>query len=158
MALTFLLLWLALLVVGFAVYGLRPRPETRTEPWPKWVWVCFGLGVLGLAIGVPAAAINFSGGKRASETKSGIVLSASQVEGRDLFSSTCKRCHTLADAKSVSTIGPNLDQLQPPPALVINAVTEGRARGNGNMPRGLTDAAGARGVAAYLEAVAGQEP
>ena len=39
---------------------------------------------------------------------------------------------------------------------VVDAVTYGRARGNGQMPRGLVGAMGARDVAAYLTAVAGR--
>jgi mono/diheme cytochrome c family protein len=31
------------------------------------------------------------------------------VKGKTLFKSTCGSCHTLADAKTVGTIGPNLD-------------------------------------------------
>jgi mono/diheme cytochrome c family protein len=35
--------------------------------------------------------------------------SGNAVKGKELFKSTCGSCHTLADAKTVGTIGPNLD-------------------------------------------------
>ena len=37
----------------------------------------------------------------------------------------CATCHTLADAKSNGEIGPNLNQIKPDIARVINAVTNG---------------------------------
>ena len=37
----------------------------------------------------------------------------------------CAVCHTLADAKSYGEIGPNLNQIKPDIARVINAVTNG---------------------------------
>ena len=40
----------------------------------------------------------------------------------------CGSCHTLADAGTNGTIGPNLDESQPPVELVVDRVTNGRAR------------------------------
>ena len=37
----------------------------------------------------------------------------------------CATCHTLADAKSNGNIGPNLNQIKPDIARVINTVTNG---------------------------------
>ena len=37
----------------------------------------------------------------------------------------CAACHTLADAKSYGEIGPNLNQIKPDIARVINTVTNG---------------------------------
>jgi len=37
----------------------------------------------------------------------------------------CATCHTLADAKSNGKIGPNLNQIKPDIARVINTVTNG---------------------------------
>lgn len=39
----------------------------------------------------------------------GFVSSGSQAAGKELFLARCAGCHTLADAGSTSTIGPNLD-------------------------------------------------
>ena len=37
----------------------------------------------------------------------------------------CTGCHTLTDAGSTGTVGPNLDQAKPPATLVYQRVTEG---------------------------------
>ena len=38
----------------------------------------------------------------------------------------CKSCHTLADAGSTGTVGPNLDQAKPALSRAVARVTEGR--------------------------------
>jgi hypothetical protein len=63
----------------------------------------------------------------------------------------------------VGQIGPNLDirvgddipTTQGRKALVLSAITEGRARGLGNMPAGLYVGKEAEEVAAFVAAVAG---
>ncbi|HWB21979.1 MAG TPA: peptidoglycan-binding protein [Gaiellaceae bacterium] len=56
---------------------------------------------------------------------------AAAATGAQLFSqSGCAGCHTLAAAGSTGTDGPNLDQLQPSQAAVVNQVTYG----GGGMP------------------------
>jgi mono/diheme cytochrome c family protein len=47
--------------------------------------------------------------------------------GRDLFAERgCGSCHTLADADSTGTIGPNLDDAQPSLPRIIEILTNGR--------------------------------
>jgi cytochrome c6 len=77
--------------------------------------------------------------------------------GRTLFTSeaepSCGSCHTLADAGTTGTIGPNLDDLQPTADRVEGAMREGP----GAMPsfaESLTDDDIAA-VAEYVEAAAG---
>ena len=53
--------------------------------------------------------------------------------------------------------GPNLDQLKPPKALVLDAVLNGRQRGAGTMPAGLYTGQDAEDVASYVAAVAGKQ-
>ena len=53
-------------------------------------------------------------------------------------------------------MGPNLDQLRPPKALILDAIQKGRARGQGQMPAGLVDGQDAQDVAAFVAAVAGR--
>ena len=47
--------------------------------------------------------------------------------GKTIFleQGNCAACHTLADAKSNGEIGPNLNQVKPDLAKVVNAVTNG---------------------------------
>jgi len=54
------------------------------------------------------------------------------VAGKEVFLGTsgCAGCHTLADAGSTGTIGPNLDDLQPSHDAVVAQVTNG----GGGMP------------------------
>ena len=51
--------------------------------------------------------------------------------GRKVFlTAGCTSCHTLQDAGSHGTIGPNLDQAKPPLSLAVDRVTKGA----GQMP------------------------
>jgi len=46
--------------------------------------------------------------------------------GKQVFETAgCKGCHTLKEAGATGTVGPNLDQAQPPLSLVIQRVTHG---------------------------------
>lgn len=150
------LLWVALLASGIAAYGVRPRPGGRSGPWPRWVWGAVTVAVVSLVVAIPVAAVVFSRGDHRRESKVGLVLDDRQLRGREIFADSCKRCHTLGDIGARSTIGPNFDALPPTYEVVVDAVTYGRARGRGQMPRGLTDRQGAEAVAAYLAAVAGR--
>jgi mono/diheme cytochrome c family protein len=150
------LLWLALLAGGAVAYGVRPRAGGHNGPWPKWVWAAMAIAVLSLIGGIPAAAVHYSQGTRHRLSHTGLVLGDAQLRGRDTFAAFCKKCHTLGDIGATSTVGPNFDAVPPKYDVVVDAIVNGRARGRGQMPRGLTDAAGARDVAAYLTAVAGR--
>jgi cytochrome c6 len=77
------------------------------------------------------------------------------VAGKEVFlgDSGCGSCHTLADAGSSGTIGPNLDESQPPPELVVDRVTNG----SGPMPSfsGSLSEQQIQDVAAYVSSAAG---
>ena len=48
------------------------------------------------------------------------------VAGKQVFTSAgCTGCHTLADANSHGTVGPNLDQAKPSLSLAVQRVTKG---------------------------------
>ncbi|WP_326924500.1 c-type cytochrome [Capillimicrobium parvum] len=83
-------------------------------------------------------------------------LTNAQAHGRELFTHNCATCHTLAASNAVGLVGPNLDNLRPNEALVLNAIHQGRARGQGQMPANLVTAQDAKDVAAYVSAVAGR--
>jgi mono/diheme cytochrome c family protein len=111
---------------------------------------------LGIGVAVPAIVIA-AGREKEDDLKGGKSLTSAEANGRVLFSRFCVQCHTLAAANSVGKVGPNLDQLRPPRALVLDAVTHGRARGNGRMPAGLVVGNDAKDVAAFVAKVAGQQ-
>ena len=49
------------------------------------------------------------------------------VAGKEVFlgAAACGSCHTLAEAGTTGSIGPNLDASKPPPELVVERVTNG---------------------------------
>jgi mono/diheme cytochrome c family protein len=79
------------------------------------------------------------------------------VQGKKVFlTAGCTSCHTLKDAGSTGTVGPNLDDAKPPKSLVVNRVTNGK----GTMPsfKGQLTSQEIAAVAAYVSAVAGKQP
>ena len=91
-----------------------------------------------------------------TETGGGTPPQGDPVAGKAIFlgASGCTGCHTLADAGSTGTVGPNLDDAQPSFELAYDRVTNGQ----GGMPSfgtSLTDQQRAD-VAAYVSSVAGK--
>jgi cbb3-type cytochrome c oxidase subunit III len=76
------------------------------------------------------------------------------TDGKKIFQSQCASCHTLKDAGTHGTIGPNLDQLKPPEPIVDRQVTNGGAV----MPafKGKLSPAQITAVAKYVSSVAGK--
>jgi cytochrome c6 len=77
------------------------------------------------------------------------------VEGKKIFlAQPCGGCHTLSDAGTTGTVGPNLDQLKPPYDRVVTQVTNGGgpmpAFKNTLTPQQIQD------VAAYVSSAAGK--
>jgi cytochrome c6 len=54
-------------------------------------------------------------------------LKGDPAKGKTIFLSSCGSCHTLADAKTTGTIGPNLDTLKPDYQAATAQVTNGGA-------------------------------
>jgi cbb3-type cytochrome c oxidase subunit III len=77
------------------------------------------------------------------------------TSGKDIFVANCGSCHTLADAGTSGTIGPNLDQLKPVLARVQKQVINGGAV----MPafKGTLTPAQIKAVAKYVSSVAGRK-
>ncbi|MFN8215066.1 MAG: cytochrome c [Solirubrobacterales bacterium] len=146
--------------------------ERRDEDWREAVgtaWILgFGVGVVVLCLfavvyligynkgkgegegGGNAAAVQSETGKGAGEAKP-----APSGPGRALFTQNCGSCHTLADAGTSGSVGPNLDDLQPEEAQVLAAIEDG-GLGSGTMPPGLVTGTDAQAVAAYVAGAAGE--
>jgi mono/diheme cytochrome c family protein len=76
------------------------------------------------------------------------------TDGKSIFTANCGSCHTLADAGTAGTIGPNLDAAKPPKSLVVDRVTNGQ----GVMPsfKDSLNAAQIEAVAEYVSSAAGR--
>ena len=78
----------------------------------------------------------------------GGATTAAPSDPKQIFVQNCGSCHTLADAGTSGTIGPNLDQLKPPLDAAIKQITNG----GGGMPAfgdQFSDAQ-IRAIAAYV--------
>lgn len=77
----------------------------------------------------------------------------STAAGKEIFVANCASCHTLADAGTTGTVGPNLDEAQPSRDLVVERVTNGM----GVMPsfEGTLTEEQIAEVAAYVSSAAG---
>jgi mono/diheme cytochrome c family protein len=76
------------------------------------------------------------------------------TDGKSIFATTCGSCHTLADAGTSGTVGPNLDDSRPSKELVVDRVTNGK----GQMPAfgSSLDKAQIQAVAEYVSSAAGK--
>ena len=111
---------------------------------------------VGMGVAVPALVVaGNEGANKAGAAR--VPLTAAQKRGRELFGQTCNECHTLAAANTVGQVGPNLDERKPNRDLVLDAIRNGRARGNGRMPAQLLQGGDAQDVASFVAAVAGKE-
>jgi mono/diheme cytochrome c family protein len=168
MVIAFVLLWV---LIGLGVFftairgGPRgARASLHTESTVSRRLVTLGVIVLfAFGLVVPALVLAFNGEDKASVGVGGVHLTANEQKGRELFARSCAVCHTLAAVKSVGRTGPDLDtrvgedisQAAGRKALVLSAITEGRARGLGQMPALLYQGKEADQVAEFVAAVAG---
>jgi mono/diheme cytochrome c family protein len=157
--------WLVF-VLGFVLIGLgvvaaafggtrRRTPGGPSRASRRGTAITVGALIIATGVALPAVSLIVNHDDQARAT-GGVRLTADEQHGRILFARNCSNCHTLAAANAVGTVGPNLDELRPPPALVENAVKFGRARGNGQMPVGLLAGQDLKDVAAFVGAAAGR--
>jgi cytochrome c6 len=151
----FITLGLGTVLVAMRSGSRGPLFDPQKRGGRRAVALLAGLAVLVFGVAIPIAAA-IGGGNR-SEEAGPVNLTASEQRGRELFSPTCAQCHTLKASKAVGRVGPNLDQLRPPKALVKNAIENGRYNGRGQMPDKLYEGQDVEDVASYVARVAGQE-
>ena len=102
------------------------------------------------------AAAETGGGEETTpvETTTTETSAGDPAAGKNVFASAgCGSCHTLADAGTSGSVGPNLDDSNPPAELVVDRVTNGQ----GVMPP-FADTLSEQqiaDVAAYVSTVAG---
>ncbi len=82
------------------------------------------------------------------------VQAEAPTDGKSIFTANCAACHTLADAGTNGTVGPNLDDAKPSHDKVVAQVTNG----GGGMPpfKGKLDDQQIQAVADYVSSVAGK--
>jgi mono/diheme cytochrome c family protein len=110
------------------------------------------LVALALAAACGGSDNSSSGGGSSSSSASGSASASAQ--GKQVFTTNCKGCHTLKDAGATGSVGPNLDDLAPDKATVVRQVNNG----GGPMPafKGKLSSAQINAVATYVSSVAGK--
>ena len=95
-----------------------------------------------------------SGAATTRQSSTGGGGQSAAAQGKQLFTSNCGSCHTLGDAGTNGSVGPNLDDLKPDKARVQRQVING----GGPMPsfKGRLSDAQINAVATYVSSVAGQ--
>ncbi len=158
MVLGFVIFWvlLGLGVVLVAMRGGSAEPTAGESRASARVTLGVIIVLFGFGIAVPALVIADNAKNHAATAPGGVTLSATQQHGRYLFGQACAVCHTLRASEANGHVGPNLDVLRPPAALVYDAIINGRYRGNGNMPAALYTGVDAKAVASYVATVAGR--
>jgi len=157
---TVLFLVLSGLVVLFLAFsggpkGARRRMQTQSRRGRRSAVVLFLASIVVLGVAIPVAVIAADKGKDAIPEAGINQLTAEQKRGRELFGQRCRNCHTLKAANASARVGPSLDEIKPPAALTLDAIENGRARGNGNMAADLVEGEEARAVASFVAAATG---
>ena len=169
---------LALALIGLALFVgalVLRRAPTGVLVFGAIV-VAFGLGIPALVIddntteksgggGESAVSTESGGGDQAPEEASAETGSGGEgggeggggasAEGKQIFTQSCGTCHTLSDAGTSGTVGPNLDELKPDQPRVETAIENGGA-GTGAMPANIVTGEEAEAVATYVSSVAGK--
>jgi mono/diheme cytochrome c family protein len=91
---------------------------------------------------------------QSTQTQSGGSGQSADAGGKAVFTQNCGGCHTLSDAGTSGSVGPDLDQLQPEKGTVQRQVENG----GGNMPafKDRLTPQQINQVATYVASVAGQ--
>ena len=162
LTLIFVLVWvglaLGLLFVAFSggTKGAAAQLMSTSRGARRAATVLFFVAVLVLGAGIPAAVIAAVSNNDSIPEANVTDLTASEQHGRDLFGQRCANCHTLKASNAIAEIGPDLDEIRPNKALVLDALQKGRANGNGQMAANLYTGEDAEDVANYVAKAVGQ--
>jgi mono/diheme cytochrome c family protein len=161
---TTLLFVLVFVLLGLGVFfvavsggpgGAVARVHSQSRAGRRVSFLGFVLALILLGFAVPAAVIALNKDRTSIPQANIGDLTPAQQRGRELFGNRCAACHSLKAANAVALVGPDLDDLSPPKALVLDAIAKGRARGNGNMPAQIYEGQDAQDVASFVARVDG---
>ena len=159
--LIFVLIWVVL-GLGLLLVAMSGGPSgalkglmSQTRRSRRFAVLGFAVAVLVLGVAVPAAVIAAVAGQDSIPEANVTSLTEAEKNGRELFGRRCANCHTLEAANAVAAVGPNLDQIRPNKALVLNAIENGRSRGNGQMAANLYTGEDAEDVANFVAKAVG---
>jgi len=159
--LVFVLVWvvlglgLLLIALSGGPGGVLARLQSQTRTSRKLAVGVFVLALVVLGVAVPAGVVALVEARDDIPRANVSDLTASEQNGRDLFGRRCANCHTLSAAHAVAQVGPNLDDLRPPKELVLDAIDNGRSRGNGQMAADLYEGQDAIDVANFVAKAVG---
>jgi mono/diheme cytochrome c family protein len=85
-----------------------------------------------------------------------VELTPAEARGREQFASHCSGCHTLRAVHAVSQVGPDLDFVRPPAAVVRRRIHEGSEAATAVMPPEIVTGSDAADVAAFVARAAGR--
>jgi mono/diheme cytochrome c family protein len=123
-------------------------------------WLAAGATLVACAAIAVVATIIASSAGRASQVEGRygetIELTRAETRGRRLFATHCSSCHTLHAVHAVGQVGPSLDFLRPPAAVVRRRIREGSQASWAVMPPDIVTGPEADDVAAFVGRVAGR--
>jgi mono/diheme cytochrome c family protein len=153
----FVLLGLATLLMAMSRGrgGLDGMLHSETRGSRRFYTFVFFLALIGLGFVIPGAVIAFVKDSDDLPAAGVTNLTPAEKHGAELFGRRCSLCHTLKAANAVAMVGPNLDDLAPNKALVLDAINKGRSQGNGQMPAQIYTGADADDVAAFVAKAVG---
>ena len=141
------ILLLAAMVAGALLAGIRRSPWLGAT-----VVACAGLALV-VTIIASSAGRQYRVQGMHGET---IELTRAEARGREQFAVSCSNCHTLHAVRAVGMIGPSLDFVRPPAAVVRRRIREGSQEATAVMPAGIVTGSKAADVAAFVARVAGR--
>ena len=152
----FLVLGLSVVLVAMRSGSKGPVLDSNLKGSRRAVAWLLALSILAFVVAIPLVVV-LDNNKNAEAKAGPLRLTKKEQHGREVFNQNCVQCHVLAASSGVQQVGPNLDELRPPKALVLDAIAKGRAGGQGLMPSLVVTGPDAEAVAAYVAKVAGRQ-